>query len=298
MEYEDFINEIVNQVSDILNKEAEVILKKITKNNNVILDGISIRKECETISPTIYLNQYYSNYLCGDSIEDIVQQLIELYEQNRVQKKIDVDFFTQFENVKDRIVFKLIHFEKNKQLLEQIPHVKFMDLAIVFYYLVESDVFENATILIHSSHMDVWKKEILELFKIAKINSKNILQYQVNRIEDILKEELKDESIEEDLDSHIPMYVLSNQIQLYGATCMIYPDVLKNISDQLQSDLFVLPSSIHELIIIPQKSDCKADELKELVRNTNNTHVEKEEILSYNIYEYLREEEKIHILDV
>lgn len=295
MDYKDFMKEISDLVLEILGEGFEISLKTITKNNNVVLDGLMIRKEGDSISPTIYLNHYYQSYLSGENVIHIVNEIIELYEKNKVTTGIDGDFFTKYERVRERIVFKLIHYNKNEYLLDRIPHIKFLDLAIVFYYLVETDTFGNATILIYNSHLEAWGETISEIYRIAKKNTQNILKFRINQIEDILNEELGEELWEETTEGDIPMYVLSNQTKLNGAACMLYPDVLKDFANKLKSNLFLLPSSVHEIIVIPKKSEVIPEELKEMVKDVNNNHVEEEEILSFSVYEYLLEEDRIKI---
>ncbi len=296
MEYHLFLREVKGQVAVMLGDGFEVELRTVTKNNSVILDGIVIRRGEERVSPTIYLNGYYGEYMRGASIEQITEEIMALYESNNAGIDVDVEFFSSFEKIKDRIVFKLVHYEKNKQLLLQIPHVRFLDMAIVFYYLVCSDELHHASILLHNSHMELWKKEVSELLAIAKQNAQKILEFRINHIEDILREEFGEEFPEEKSEASIPMYVLSNQSKLNGAACMLYPDVLKDFSDKMESDLFLLPSSIHELIVIPQRCGAKPEELRELVRDTNDNHVEAEEILSYSVYQYSRQQDFIQIL--
>ncbi len=171
---------------------------------------------------------------------------MELYDENYEQADMDTSFFSNYECVKERIVFKIIHYNQNKILLNSIPHIKFLDLAIVFYYLVQSVQFGNATILIYNSHLELWGKESYEIFQVAKVNSQRLLQYKVSHIEDILKEELDEELWPEIEEWDIPMYVLTNHTKLNGAACMLYPEVLKDFSLAVGSDLYLLPSSVHE----------------------------------------------------
>ena len=97
------------------------------------------------------------------------------------------------------------------------------------------------------------------------------------------------------MEGEVPMYVLTNHIKLNGAVCMLYPEILKEFSNTLNCNLILLPSSVHEMIIIPKSSNTSLEDLKEMVRDTNENHVEEEEILSYSVYEYVREEDRILI---
>jgi hypothetical protein len=298
MEFKTFVYETTETIRNLIEVGAIVSLKRITKNNNVVLHGITIRADNENISPTIYLNHYYQEYLDGRSIMEIATEIIELYQNHKVKNSIDVNFFTEFDNLKNRIVFKLIHYDKNIKMLNGMPHIKFMDLAIVFYYLVRSDLIGNATILIHNSHMNMWGIDTEVIYRAAKSNTERLLEVEIENIEKVLEEELGadiKELMEEDTEYAIPMYVMSNKQKLNGAACILYQNVLKNFSNKIDSDLYVLPSSVHELIIIPKSGNNIPEELKELVKETNDNHVDDEEILSYSVYEYIRNEDRLQI---
>lgn len=295
MNYIKFKNEIRCRLHELLGDEFIVSFKAIRKNNNVVLDGLTIRKEEENISPTVYLNYYYEDYKAGKSIQEILFEIKSLYEENENNSRINVEFFSNFDCVRNRIVYKIIHYDKNKELLKNIPHFRYLDLAIVFYYLVQNDVLGNATILIYNSHLDIWKVSKEEIFNIAKANTQKILEYQISTIEDMLKEEIDEELLSEAREEDLPMYVLTNQSKINGAACILYPNLLKNFSNALKSNLYLLPSSIHEFILIPKSKEVNLQDLKEMVQDTNNHYVEDEEILSYSVYEYLRNEDKIKI---
>lgn len=300
MDYKTFINETVSTISHLMEDEAQVTLKTITKNNNVKLDGITIHLDGENISPTIYLNDYYNRFLQEDNIEDIAKEVIQIYHDNKVKNSIDANFFMEYDKIKNRIAYKLINYEKNKELLEDIPYIRFMDLAIVFYCLISSDLLGNATILIHNSHIDMWEKTLEEVYQSAQMNSKMLLPVEVENIETILKRELGqelEEILESEIsDTQIPMYVISNETKVNGAACILYKDVLGDFANIMKSDLYVLPSSIHEIIVIPKSTESNPHDLKQIVKETNDNHVEKEEILSYSVYEYINKEDKMRIL--
>jgi len=297
MDYLTFINETASAVSLKMGEQAQVSLKTVTKNNNIKLDGITIQMDGENISPTIYLNDYYKRYLNENSIENIAEEVIEIYQENKVKNCINVDFFTDYSNVEGKIAFKLIHFKENMEQLEGIPYIRFMDLAIVFYCLLSSEFLGNATILIHNSHKAMWGKTTEELYEAALANAQRILPVQIQNIEEILKQELGEEIedvLEWDLESpKIPMYVISNQDKINGAACILYKNVLKDFAQAIGSYLYILPSSIHEMIVVPKTSSTNPQDLSQIVKETNDNHVEREEILSYSVYEYKRKEDNL-----
>jgi len=321
MEYNEFLEFVKGNMIHRMGDEVKIAINPVVKNNSIQLYGLSILGENENISPTIYLNSYFDEYKAGRKTESIIEEIIGIYESNKINSRISVNFFTDFENVKEKIMFKLINYDKNSELLEKIPHVKFLDLAVVFYCLLSEGVFENATILIHKSHMQMWNTDTEQLFRIATENTPRCLVSDLRNMEDVMREmltpELKDElkeavrqdaeddcgiSIsEEKVDEFVgqlfspsggnpenAMYVLSNQSKINGAACMLYEDILKVLADELDRDLFILPSSIHEVIIVPANDSNPRGDLCKMVREVNETQVAEEEILSDIVYFYNR----------
>ena len=90
---------------------------------------------------------------------------------------IDVMMPTDFSRVKPLIKMKLIYYQENKKLLVDTPHIKVLDLAVVFMIVLETeDVCQFATILIHNKFLDLWKIEVDSLYKIAQENMRNNFQ--------------------------------------------------------------------------------------------------------------------------
>ena len=105
----------------------------LEKNNGVILDGLSIRRQGQKVAPTIYMDAYYREYLDGRSLKGICDQIIECCSNTDFEEKFNADFFSDYSRLQHTVVYKLINAEKNRELLKKIPHLPFLDLAIVFY---------------------------------------------------------------------------------------------------------------------------------------------------------------------
>ena len=130
-----------------------VRVQEVQKNNGMVLSGLTIQKVGVNIAPTIYLDSYYENYKEGRTLESIVNAVSAVYEQHKVETDFDVERISDYDAVKDRICFKLINAEKNKELLKDVPYVPFMDLAIVFYILIDQSADGNATALVRNAMM-------------------------------------------------------------------------------------------------------------------------------------------------
>ena len=139
MTYEFFKKAIREAVQSRLPEGCETQLHTILKNNGTCLDALIIRESQKNISPTIYLRQFYQEYQNGAHLEQLANHILSLYEQHRFNNRIDLSPFQDFHSIKSSIVFRLINYKENEELLQDIPHIPYLDLAIVFYYLFSTD---------------------------------------------------------------------------------------------------------------------------------------------------------------
>ena len=291
MTYQEFKQHISNVIQTKLGSSVKVTVQEIIKNNNTRLDGLTILSNQLNISPTIYLNYYYSQYQKGKSLDAIYQDILLTYEENKPKSCVDISFFTEYEKVKKHIVFKLINYERNRELLEKVPHYRYLDLAIVFNCLLESNNSGSATILIHHHHLAFWHITKDDLYALAMENTPKLLAYDLKNMTEVLNGLIQTE-FTESLDAapnSFPMYVLSNRSKLNGSGCILYKNLLQSFATKLNSDLYILPSSIHEVLIIPAKKADSAEELSDMVKEVNATQLANEEILSDHVYYYSRE---------
>lgn len=320
MEYIDFIREIKNSIEEYVGDTATVTEETVLKNNAVRLHGLAIISKDRNISPTIYLEEYYAAYNHGQELSDIIVEIIRQYENSKPDTGINIDFFTDYQKVSNQLLYKLISLEKNEELLTGIPYVQYLDLAIVFYCIVLHDEIGSATILVHNKHMELWNVTTEDLYLAAKRNTKKILGYQIKGMEEIIREILVDrlhaelstgigtDHLDEDeiaefaesmlnktheMDGEIPMYVLSNREKINGAACLLYQDVLAEFADQIDQDLFIIPSSIHEVILVPTCERHGYERLTQMVQEVNATQVQAEEILADHVYYYSRDRKEV-----
>lgn len=169
MNYSTFQTVIMERLERDIPDPKHISIQQVTKNNGIVLDGLSIMENDCNISPTLYLNYYYDSYKHGVAFQDVYQSLLRDYQNHRPSGNIDPSFFTDFSNIRDKIALKLIHYERNKILLKDVPHIRFLGLAIVFYCLINMDITQgSATILIHHSHLKNWNMQTDDLFEIAE----------------------------------------------------------------------------------------------------------------------------------
>ncbi|MCR5144359.1 MAG: DUF5688 family protein [Lachnospiraceae bacterium] len=303
MTYDTFKQDLLALLQKRMGDTMHISTKEFLKNNNLKLDGLIMTDSKVNISPTIYLNYYYDLYKDGTcTLDEICNKIITCYKKYELNNDFDISLFTDFENVRDNIVFKLINFEQNRTLLERIPHVKYLDLAIIFYYhlpynSVISDLTNDveASIQISKEHLDHWNVCLDDIFKLAKINTPKIFPAAVQPLADVINEMLEAEGLqypEIELDD-FTIYMVSNQSRYNGASTILYQDLLQECAQKFDRDLIIIPSSIHEILYLPKTDDIDLDHITQMVKSVNETEVALEDILSDHAYLYDRKKHEL-----
>ena len=313
MEIMEFCNKVKRNMMAYVGEETEIDVKRITKNNGIVLHSIIITEKEKNISPNIYLDDLYEAYEKGETFRTVMEEILQIYKDSKMKKNIDMSFFLDYDCMKDQVVFKVISYEKNKELLLHVPYIPFLDLAIVFYCHVPRKEFGCATILIYNNHLKMWKITKERLFQDAERNTERIMPARILSIEDMMREIFvqdlgggsSEEQIKEDglfsveekkLREDGRMYVLGNDQKLFGAASMLYKGLLERIAEKIGKNLFILPSSIHEVILVPDNEEMEAHELWEMVCEINATQVAPEEVLTDSVYYFSRKCRKIEKL--
>lgn len=284
MTYHQFVNEVEMKVKSCVADNITVHVHIAVKNNSCERRGIMMAEKGINISPTIYLEDYYKEFLQGESLEQITKEILKRYEEVRFHESWEGAFVQSFEGIRHRIVYKVINKERNEKLLEEVPHRDVVDLAMVCYVLVRLNQGHSATILIKKEHLKLWNVTEEEVFEEAEKNVKRLLPAKLSRMKDVLASMLEIELDEDDKDDF--MYVMSNEERSFGAACIFYEGVMEMIYGAIRENYYVIPSSIHEVIILPESMAPEKQEIEETVEEINRTQVEEEEVLSDRVYYY------------
>ena len=278
MNYEEFVMFMLECVSTRLPRTVVVEKQEILKNNDVKLIGLAFRKEGLCAAPVIYLEEYYKRYCMGASMETLVEHLLRRSEQTPPVPKWDYENILDFTKVRPFVIYKLINARRNQALLKKVPNLPLLDFAIVFYVMIPVNETENCSVLIQNVHMNYWKLPISVLYECAKENTEKLCPYVFHSLS---------EYVENYTGEYVPdseLYILSNEIGLNGAAAILYPDVPKKIYDKIGGSYYLLPSSVHEFLIIRKECGNSPETLKRIVWDVNENHIAPEEYLSDSIY--------------
>ena len=289
MKFEEFSMEMTKELSKEL-PEVEIKMDSFIKNNGTVLHGL-VFHDLSNIAPTIYIDSYYEIYKNGGKFSDLVAEIADVYRKNRAEQSLDISFFTDFTRIHSRIICCVINYTKNMELLKEIPYVRIFDLAVIFRVVLNTDFNGMATVLVNNKHLALWGQTISSIHQTAKENTLRLSEFSVNNISDILKGAGCD--VFQESEESIDMYVVTNQWEMYGANAILYNDIFAELSEHLGADLYILPSSVHELIVIPADEPGDKDEIERVVQEINGAVVVPEEVLADSVYCYNRKEKCI-----
>ncbi len=301
-----FNEEVLTAVQAYFGSDYQVSVNEAIKNNDMVLFGLNIVKQKSVWAPTIYLEEYYAQYQSGMRISEIVKEIIAVYESKEASNlNIGAGELMDFKKVKNKVVFKLINLERNKKFLADVPYLQLFDLAIVFSVIVSMDRDEIASTTIRNSLLNLWGADIDTLLELARRNTPKLLPASIRDMKqvmmDILDNDISDEAKEQlaQMDTSgagQEMYVASNCSGINGAAVMLYDGLIRNFANDIEANLFIIPSSIHELILLPVKGHMRPDDIREMIDEVNITKVQPNEVLGDNVYLYSRKADRIGMI--
>lgn len=274
MNYTEFMNAMLCEIRGQVDAQVRTELYTVTKNNGTRRTGILFKQEDSNLAPTIYLEEFYQKYLKGQQVPDLADSICSIYQEIRVKKTCDCQNLFDFNHVKEHIVYKLIRRDANEELLKQIPYEPFLDLAVVYYIQIDNTRFGSAAIQIRNEHLRYWRVEKEEIRRFAEKNTPRIYPVQIRQIVRF-------------------MYVATNEQCSLGAAVMRYPDFREKVRGMIGGDFYILPSSIHEVILVPESFGLEPERMQEMVKEINQTGVAPEEVLSDSVYYFDGEEIRI-----
>lgn len=325
MNYQNFCRELVESVKAQLGENYQVSITNIEKNNGIIAEGMMIRKENSDISPNIYLEHFYDKYREGESLEETVEEILVMYRSALKQNPVcHIEQLKELKKHEKDIFFRLVNYEMNKDFLERVPHVRYLDFAITFHCLLEKQEYGIQSFCINEIIRQGWGICTEKLYQIALKNTPLLFPPQIQCLEDMMYEmigktktstssekwfspekqedwEKYEEKLEDILEhiedtSQMNMYVMTNHMGNYGAGVLLYPNLLECFAKKVEGDFYLLPSSIHEWIVVVRQEEFTPENLREMVIEVNRLYVDCEEVLSNQVYFYNSKTKEIEVV--
>lgn len=279
-----------------LGDSFRVMVKDITKNNDTKYKTLAVAGQDTNLHLSIYMDGFYDRYAAGTPLAEVEESIFYVWKENRTGEKFDSARFTEWKNVKERIIYKLVSLSRNRELLKDIPHrsLPHLDLAIVYECFMGAGREGNCVILIYENQLKLWGVTADELYETAVRNTPELMGYRFSSMSEVLwelmgngEDALEQEDLQE-LDGECPMYILTNRYKFHGAGCILYKNLLMEIAEKWDDDICILPSSIHETMLVPAAAAGSGEKISEMVRVVNQTQLSPEEVLSDHAYKFVR----------
>lgn len=302
LNYEEFKEKVKNEIKDHMDGKyanAEPLIKETTKTNRVV-DGLVLLnlEGMGNASPTIYLNGMYESYLVDGDFEKIISQAAKTIEHGigEFQKTMPSNALDT-DRILDNVFFALVNAEQNQEMLENVPHRTFEDLAVVYRWHIAGENDAMFTNLINNALAEREGFTEEQLYEAASKNTKEMFPVTIRNMNEVIadmlfKDGLLEEPMQEEFSemmAEVPdersMYVISNSRNMFGAASILYEEELHNLAEKFGTDLYILPSSVHECIAI-SSNGASPEELAEMVYEINMEQVEIDDRLSNQVYHY------------
>ena len=266
-------------VSMMTGKETEV--SEVKKNNGTVLHGVIIKNG--ELCPCIYIDDLVDGEITFDSVMEIANKVVEIWESIDMTD-VNVDDFFDYEKIKGNLKLRLINKNKNKETLDELPYKEFLDLAIIVIAEKRLDTGVHS-LKVDYNLLEKWNKSFDEVAEVASANT-----YKEANFKSIFEMMRHDDTVRHPVASEIPddmMYILTNGNANFGASQICNLSLMAVIAEKLESDLIVIPSSIHEVLVA--KADLDVDTVSDFVKEANADFVDEQDILSDHAYYFSRQ---------
>ncbi len=279
-------------------QDMEVSVVPVDKVNRK-LDGLSLLAQDgeSMISPTLYINDMYEKYLKTGDLQGTLQEAAETMDEVFREAELPpLDIST----AKDNIIFQLVNTMQNEDMLKNLPHRDFQDLSVIYRWVVSVEQQGLSSVVINNHVAESLGMGEEQLFRAAAENTRRILPPVVQSMNEVMRDmfvadgmpmELADLMIGEQ-EPETTLWVISNERKIDGAASMLYEDKLHSLAERVGTDLYILPSSVHEVIAVSVEMG-EPEELARMVAEVNMDQVDLSERLSNQVYHYDKDLRKI-----
>lgn len=255
---------------------------------------LSITEPDSCISKAIPLDRLFREYTAGESLSEICAIVAEAYRETCLHECSLLESLHDFDSAEASVCYRLANLDRIRSQSTPIPHMPFLDLAIIFYVSFAEDEWFT-TIAVTETLMQSWGiSDASWLYTVAHRNTCRLFPARMESMTSLLHSLLPEQEMIDDIP--LPLFVLSNSRRMYGSTVILYKGLLKSSAGVLGDDLIIIPSSIHELILLPASACNSAESIKDMVLYANRTVLDADDVLSDAVYYYDRKRDKLKIL--
>lgn len=298
MNFEAFVNKILEEIKEHLPEKFLDTEFTVIQHEKLNKQYAALTIADQNVTPVINLEDYFWDYEHGRSFENIIGAIAESVEME--YPKIDLDVLSDFDKAKELLFIRVNSVDKNEGYLKKIPHTIVEDIAITYHLKMDENETGVASAVVANDALSMYGVSVEELHKAALENSEKMFPTYIfdlhekmreNFIADMKNDGMPDEAIEMMLEEFPEsndhgMTVVTNDVGVNGAAVIFYPGVMDKMAEMVEGDYFILPSSVHETIILPDRGEFSPEYLADMVKEINATQVDPWDRLTDEVYHY------------
>lgn len=292
MDYYTFTDKLLERLSNELGNNYHIHLEEISQNNSTAEEGFLVQKEGEPISSTYSLGKYYNDYLAGQTMENIIGNI--LIEHTKFEQLLSFpapEELSDYSRIKERLYLRLINRQWNKGYLEDKMYLPLLDLAAVFCMDMRDlsgtePLAEQTGVAVLHEQFQQWDVSMFTVFVDAIHNMERNGDFVLQKLDDQASDTTINTESRENL-SEPEIWLLRDATEQYlNATALLFPALLEHVAEAFGEGFYIIPASVHELLLLPDGEGLNPKELKQMLEETNHSLTAKEEWLSNSIYHY------------
>ncbi len=286
MTYQEFLDVFLPLVQTKLPPEMKTAYHRVRKNNDVELVGLCLTEGRNGVaSPLLYMENFYEEREKGADLLELAEAAAKVLTEDVPPSVAKIGQYRK-EDIESRVVFRPYGTGGENKLLSTLLHRRFLDFAVGYAILLDDDKNVRAYLPLTNNMAKEFHLFEEEIFRIAKENSKRFLGESLRGMDEYFLTDTGEEPV---------FYVLTNRNGYFGAAAILYSEKVPELSEKLGKDLYLIPSSIHELLVKPKNETDETEELLRIVRTVNREELQKEDVLSDAVYIYRRESGQIEV---
>ena len=265
--------------------DVELTARRVDKMNESY-DAITVRPMDSSIGVNISVEKAFAAYENGTPIPEIAEHFADAVEKGfRESPQVDLESLSDYEQMKSKLSMEVVSAEKNAELLESVPHERMEDMAVVYRFVLDQTDSGNGTILVTNQLLDQYGITKEQFRADAMENAPEIRPSEIRGMSEVMSE-LAPGMIPEVAPEDEQMFVATVPDKIHGAGVIAYPNFMEDAAQKMGGDFFVLPSSIHEVLLVKDNGQMTAKELENMVKEVNATQVEPADQLTDHVYHY------------
>lgn len=290
MDYREFVDQVTEDLKNVLSEEfrgTKITARQVDKLQGESYYGLCVQPVDSVIGVNMNLQGAYENYQTGVSYDEIIQEIAGVVEDGIGNRpNIKVNELTDYDAMRDKLMVQVVPTKGNEEMLAGIPHKEQEDLSLVYRFVFDNNAQGMASTLVNNQMLKQYDITAEQLHADAMTNAAEHFPAKIRSMQEVLSELMGIEADMMPVPDDAGMFIATCNNGLNGAGCIFYPEFMDQAAEKLNGDFFVLPSSVHEVILFPDDGEKNYHELESMVQQINETEVAPQDRLSDSVYHY------------